>query len=186
VFTVFGDPAGFSFTATGAGLTQPLQLGEAAKGPLTLQVKAPALPVQMRGAPFTAVQAQSATLVVKLLRTDGSSTSTVATASTLGATITQQVSLPGAYHMELWITPKHLTTALGSSAQAPDHGAGLLRRAGQHVLPVGHHQPDPRHALTRPAKIDRTRSSSAPTRNGFCRKPARPLPTKRLVTSTSL
>jgi hypothetical protein len=116
VFTVFGDPAGFSFSATKAGAATALHLGDAAKGPLTLQVKAPALPVKMRGVAFTAAEAAKAELEVKLLRTDAAGTTTVATAKTLGALLTKQVSQPGAYHVEIWITPKHLTKALGTSS----------------------------------------------------------------------
>jgi hypothetical protein len=118
VFTVFGDPQGFSFTAaaSGGGAAPALQLGDAAKGPLTLTLQVPAAPVPLRGAKFTQAEGLKAEVSARLLRTDSTGTSVVATSTKLGAKLTQQVTLPGAYHVEIWLKPKHLATALGSSS----------------------------------------------------------------------
>lgn len=117
VFTVFGDPEGFAFTATKDGVATRMQLGDAAAGPLTLQVNAPTRPVPMRGAPFAAAAAATADVTIKLFRTDATGTALVATADGLGTILREQVSQPGAYHVELWVKPAHLTTSLGASAQ---------------------------------------------------------------------
>jgi len=62
VFTVFGDPRGFSFTANAAGAT--LQMGDSAKGAMTITVQAPSVPVHQRGAPFTPVDAAAAEMTI--------------------------------------------------------------------------------------------------------------------------
>jgi hypothetical protein len=110
VFTVFGDPPKFSFTASQAGAADPLQMGASAAGPLTLEVRAPDAPVAMRGPKFTAAEAQTAKITVKLLH----GAQVVASSSTPGATLSKQISAPGAYHVEVWIKPLHLEKALGS------------------------------------------------------------------------
>jgi hypothetical protein len=118
VLTVFGDPHLFSFTGQQAGKT--LVLGETASGPVTLEVVAPDRPVAMSSAPFTQAEALTAELRTRLLRTDSAGTTLVKEVLGLGATISQSVSQPGAYHVEVRITPKHLATALGSSKALAD------------------------------------------------------------------
>lgn len=113
VFTIFGDPQGFSFTGTAQGST--LYLGDKAAGPITLRIGAPR-PAAMRGAPFTATDATLAEVTVELYRTDAAGTTLVTSSSSPGGTVVQLVNQPGAYHVEIRIRPKHLTTALGSAS----------------------------------------------------------------------
>lgn len=115
VYTVFGDPSQFYFVAEQGGNT--LQMGETASGSALLRVGAPGRPVFMElgGAPFTQADALNAELRTRLMRIDGAGTSLVHEENGLGVTITKQVTQPGAYYVEIRITPKHLTAALGTA-----------------------------------------------------------------------
>jgi hypothetical protein len=91
-------------------------MGESARGPVTIKVRAPDRPLKMFGVSFSATEALKAQVETRLLRTDASGTATVRSATTLGASISYSASQPGAYHVELRIRPGHLATALGSSS----------------------------------------------------------------------
>lgn len=114
VFTVFGDPGDFSFTATQGD--RLLQMGESAQGALTFEVSVPTRPVFQRGAPFTEAEALSAAVRARLIRIDGSGKSVIHEGTFLGEQISLEQSAPGAYYVELLIKPNHLVTALGTAA----------------------------------------------------------------------
>lgn len=115
VFSVFGDPTGFVFEGEAGG--RVLDMGDQATGPVMLTARVPAVPTPISGgAPFDASAAKSAIVRAVLFRTDASGTTEVATATTLGASLTKNVSEPGSYHVEIWIKPKHLQVALGPQA----------------------------------------------------------------------
>ena len=114
LFSVFGEPEGFHFVGQQQG--QTLQMGASAKGPLSLVVAAPKWPVAMKGyAPFTKAEALKAEVETRLYHTDATGTTLVKAVKTLGGTVTHAASKPGAYHVEVWIKPKHLIKALGTS-----------------------------------------------------------------------
>ena len=115
LFSVFGEPLGFSFTGTSAG--GALALGDKAKGPATLKVTLPIRPVGLGhgGATFTTAEGLKATVKMDLLHTDKNGTTPVKQVVGLGQTLTYQATTPGAYHVELRVTPAHLEKALGTS-----------------------------------------------------------------------
>ena len=115
VQTVFGDPHSFAFSGTQGG--NLLQMGDSASGSLTLHLSVPDRPVPIpSGAPFSTTDALKAQVRAELLRIDGSGASVVQQVTALGGQLTTPVSQPGAYHVQIWITPRHLEGALGSSA----------------------------------------------------------------------
>jgi hypothetical protein len=120
VFSVFGDPQGFSFTAEGQG--GPLVMGESAAGPLTLKVRAPDRPCDpgLGGAPFSAADAAKAELRTRLLRLEASGPVLVEESLSPGALIERTVTQPGAYAVEIWIRPRHLNAALGTLPSLAD------------------------------------------------------------------
>ena len=113
LFSVFGDPQGFSFTGQASG--SALTLGDKAKGPVTLTVTLPSRPTHLGGAPFTAADALKAKVKMELMHTDKNGTVAVKMVTGLGQKLTYIASLKGAYHVELSVTPAHLETALGTS-----------------------------------------------------------------------
>ena len=113
VFSVFGDPVGFSFS--GQQQQTVLQLGDAAKGPLTLKLTVPT-PAKLGVVGFTKADAAKAQVKAKLLRVDAAGTTVVQTGTVQGAVVTAQVTQPGAYYVEVWLKPAHLTTALGTAS----------------------------------------------------------------------
>jgi hypothetical protein len=115
VLTVFGEPHAFDFRGAQSGTT--LYLGDSATGSATLTVAAPDEPVPMSGGvSFSHAQAITAAVRTQLYRTDSSGTALVKEVTTLGTSFTQSVTQKGAYHVEVWVKPKHLTTALGTSS----------------------------------------------------------------------
>lgn len=116
LFSVFGEPEGLRFAGRGADDTL-LWIGDAAAGPVTLQLRAPTRPVALGGAPFTAAEADTAELRSELWRTDAAGSVKVDEATGLGATLEHVADAPGAYHVEVFIRPLHLKGALGSEAE---------------------------------------------------------------------
>jgi hypothetical protein len=98
-----------------------LYLGDAAPGPVTLSVAAPPAPLPTEGgAPFTPTEALTAEIRVQLWRTDGDGTVLVQEGTDLGTVTEQQATRAGACHVEVWVKPRHLTIALGTSAELAD------------------------------------------------------------------
>ncbi len=118
VFTLFGEPQGFKFE--GSHGTTLLPLGSVSQGPVRLHVQAPTAPGLVRGAPFTPTEALTAEIRMVLKRIDAQGTTDVATVTTLGGTLDQNVTAPGAYYVELWIRPYHLENALGDARELAD------------------------------------------------------------------
>jgi hypothetical protein len=116
LFSVFGEPNTFAFTADAGGAT--LQMGAAAAGPFALNIRLPDHPSAMGlgGASFTQGEAAQAELRVKLVRLDAAGATTVREEAASGVTMTEVVSQPGAYYVEVWIRPLHLTGVLGSES----------------------------------------------------------------------
>ena len=113
LFSVFGEPVGFSFSGKAGGVA--LSLGDKAKGPVTLTATLPTLPKSLGGAPIAAADASKATVRLELLQTDSVGTVAVKHAAGLGQSLTLTTSIKGAYHVEMWVKPGHLETALGTS-----------------------------------------------------------------------
>ncbi len=115
LFSVFGDPLGFSFSGTTA--SGNLALGDKAKGPVTLKVTLPLRPASMGtgGVTFTLTEALKAKVKMELLHTDQNGTTVVKQVIGLGQTLTYKATTKGAYHVELRLTPGHLEKALGNS-----------------------------------------------------------------------
>lgn len=119
VYGVFGDPSGFYFEGQAQGTM--LDLGDEAKGPVSLKVKVPDAPSPIQGGPvFDAAAAKTATVRAMLFRTDATGTSEIARSTSLGALIEKTVSEPGSYHVEVWIKPKHLNGLLGPQTSLSD------------------------------------------------------------------
>ncbi|HEY0135467.1 MAG TPA: hypothetical protein VGB85_15390 [Nannocystis sp.] len=119
LFTVFGAPEQLRFAGRTADDTL-LWIGDAAVGPVELQLRAPLRPLALGGAPFTTAQADTAELRTELWRTDAGGSVKVADATGLGATIDYMASDPGAYHVEVYVRPQHLREALGSEDELAD------------------------------------------------------------------
>ena len=113
LFSIFGEPVGFHFGGQQQG--QALQMGAAVKGAATLTVAAPQRPQALGKVSFTKAEALKAEVETRLYRTDAAGTTLVTSSKTLGGTITHSAQKPGAYHVEVWIRPKHLINALGTS-----------------------------------------------------------------------
>ncbi len=113
LFSIFGEPVGFHFGGQHQG--KALQMGAAVKGAATLTVAAPQRPRALGKVSFTKAEALKAEVETRLYRTDASGTTLVASSKKLGGILTHAASKPGAYHVEVWLKPKHLITALGTS-----------------------------------------------------------------------
>lgn len=118
VFSVFGDPNDFSYE--GAGASGPLDMGDAAKGPISLSLRVPTPRAIDGGAPFDANAAKNVVLRAVIFRTDASGTVEVARSTTLGDTLKYNATAPGSYHAEIWVKPRHLLGALGSATNLAD------------------------------------------------------------------
>lgn len=115
LFSVFGEPSDFFFDGDAAG--KPVDMGDEAKGPVTLHVQLPTAPAPVpSGATFDAATAKKAEVRATLFRTDANGTVEVAKASGLGQLLTPTVTEPGSYHVEVWIRPKHFAGMLGDQA----------------------------------------------------------------------
>ena len=113
LFSVFGEPEGLRFAGRGPN-DALLWIGDAAPGPVELQLRAPTRPAALGGAPFTRAEADTAELRSELWRTDAGGSVKVDEVAGLGATLDVTASEPGAYHVEVYIRPLHLRAALGS------------------------------------------------------------------------
>lgn len=117
VFRVFGEPEGFAYTGKFAdGVDRAM--GTDREGPATLRVMAPRPEALADGGPqFTAEEASLATIRVTLFRTDAAGTSVVRDeVMEPGTVLEQTVQAPGAYHVEVSITPHHLASSLGEES----------------------------------------------------------------------
>jgi hypothetical protein len=122
LFSLFGEPNRFSFTAEAAGGGTSLQMGDTAQGSLTLKTQLPDRPQAMGlgGATFSPSEGDTAEISAKFKRVDATGTTEVYVETSLGVTVTLPVTQPGAYYVEIWIKPKHLTAALGSASVLAD------------------------------------------------------------------
>lgn len=118
LFSVFGEPVDFSFV--GRRDNDVRTMGEEMKAPAALQVRVPQPRSIVGGATFDAAQAAKAELRVVLFRTDASGTTEVARTNTIGSTLAFDAKDPGSYHIEIWVKPKHLTSALGGQSGLAD------------------------------------------------------------------
>lgn len=119
LFAVFGDPQGLRFAGR-APDDALLWIGDAAPGPVALELRVPARPVALNGAPFTPADGDQAEVRAELWRTDANGSTKVHESIGLGQTIPLVADVPGAYHVELWIRPQHLRGALGSEDALAD------------------------------------------------------------------
>lgn len=119
VFSVLGQPEGFLFQGKKDGLVEA-EIGGTASGPIDLTVKIPALTSTEGGASFDSSQAASAVIRTRIFHSTAAGTSLVHEATGTEG-ITFPVSEAGAYHVEVWITPNHLTAALGTEAALANH-----------------------------------------------------------------
>jgi hypothetical protein len=117
VFTVFGNPDGFSYRAN-EGI-EMREIGDSAKGSLTLQLRLPPRPLPT-GVPFTPTEAMTAEVRATVVHTDASGSKVIHEVKGLSNYFTTVVSQPGAYHVELLIKPKHLAKALGPKSPLAD------------------------------------------------------------------
>lgn len=119
LFSVFGDPEGLRFAGR-APDESTLWIGDAAPGPVALELRVPARPVALGGAAFTPAEGDQAELRAELWRTDAKGSTKVHESTGLGAIIPFVADQPGAYHVELWLRPQHLRGALGSEKALAD------------------------------------------------------------------
>lgn len=121
LFAVFGDPDGLRFFARDAADAY-LSIGDAAAGPLTLEVRAPVRPAPLHaaGPQWTAADGDAAEIRVELWHTGPAGTTMAATQTGLASSLTHPASEPGAYHVEVWIRPQHLKMALGDQQALAD------------------------------------------------------------------
>lgn len=117
LFSVFGDPTDFAFLAQTDN--DAFQIGERLAPPFGLTVRVPTMPSPMAaaGPQWTDEQAQAATVRTLLVHTDAAGSETLQQVEGLGAVLEQDVTAEGAYHVEIWIRPGHLTEALGSESE---------------------------------------------------------------------
>lgn len=119
LFSIFGDAEGFVFDGDAAG--EPVDLGDEAKGPVTLHVQLPFAPAPVKsGVTFDATAAQAAEVRASVFHTSTNGTVEIAKVSGLGALLEATVTEPGSYHVEVWIRPKHLASRLGDQAALAD------------------------------------------------------------------
>lgn len=119
LFAVFGDPQGLRFAGRGPD-DALLWIGDASPGPVALELRVPARPVAMKGAPFSAADGDAAVVRAELWRTDADGSAKVHESTGLGAVVPFVAEAPGAYHVELWVRPQHLVGALGSEKDLAD------------------------------------------------------------------
>jgi len=117
LFSVFGEPADFAFTADAGGVAH--QLGEALAPPFTLILDAPtaAAPMAAAGPQWDAGEGTKASIRAVLVRTDEKGSEEIAQLEVLGGRLEHEVEAPGAYHVEIWVRPGHLAGPLGEEAE---------------------------------------------------------------------
>lgn len=119
LFSVFGAPGGLRFAGHGEG-DALLWIGDAATGPVTLELRVPFRPVALGGAAFSPAEADTAEVRAEVWHTDADGSVKVIEGTQLGEKIELVAAEPGAYHVEIWIRPHHLEAALGSEKALAD------------------------------------------------------------------
>lgn len=119
LFSVFGEPEGLRFVGHAADDVL-LWIGDAAPGPVTLELRAPLRPLALAGAQWSAAEADKAEIRSELWRTDADGSVKVDEIVGLGATLERVGAEPGAYHVEVYVRPQHLRAALGTEAMLAD------------------------------------------------------------------
>lgn len=117
VFAVFGEPGPFAFWADGADGRHELG-SEVALAGTTLHVRMPDIPKPELGAQWTETQARTAWVRTVLWRTTAAGKVKAAEWPGVTLPVDYVPTEPGAYTVEVWITPHHLEAALGPKAAA--------------------------------------------------------------------
>lgn len=118
LFSVFGEPEGLRYV--GHAGDQLLWIGDAAAGPVTLELQAPLRPGALGGAAWTPAEGDKAQIRSELWRTDAGGSVKVDEAAGLGARLEVVAAEAGAYHVEVYIVPQHLRAALGTEEALAD------------------------------------------------------------------
>ena len=118
LFSVFGSPDGFRFVGEANG--KVLEMGGAQQGPMTLTVRLPKSAQPLSGAKWDAAASTKVELHASLFHTSATETTLVKESTLLGDTFKFSATEPGAYHVEVWLKPKHLLSALGSQTGLAD------------------------------------------------------------------
>lgn len=120
LFSVFGEPEGLRFV--GHAGEDVLWIGDAASGPVTLELRAPVRPVAFagEGPQWTGAEGDKAELRSELWRSDANGTMKVDEVVGLGGKLEHVASEPGAYHVEVHVRPQHLRAALGTEEALAD------------------------------------------------------------------
>jgi hypothetical protein len=119
LFAVFGEPEGFSFAAVSGDSVATM--GSTVSPGATLYIDAPQAPTPtLGGAPFDELDAKRAELRLILVHTSSTGSETVREVSSLGESATFDAIVPGAYHVEVWLKPYHLESALGPESALAD------------------------------------------------------------------
>ena len=119
LFSVFGEPEGLRYVGH-AGGEKLLWIGDAAAGPVTLELRAPLRPAALGGAQWSPAEGDKAEIRSELWRTDAEGSVKVDEAAGLGAKLERVAAEPGAYHVEVYIRPQHLRAALGTEQALAD------------------------------------------------------------------
>ena len=113
LFSVFGEPDKFLFQAVQG--EDVLDMGDQAQGAMQLQITLPSMPQALSGVSFSAEEAALAQISMRLFHTSSTGTTSVRENPAQGQVHEENISAPGAYHVEIWIQPKHFTQAAGSA-----------------------------------------------------------------------
>jgi hypothetical protein len=121
LFAVFGEPEGLRFFGADAADAY-LGIGDQAAGPLRLELRAPAraLPLHADGPQWGDADAANAEVRLELWHTGADGSALALQVEGLGAAASHAASAPGAYHLEVWVRPKHLAPALGDQQPLAD------------------------------------------------------------------
>jgi hypothetical protein len=115
LFAVFGEPGTFAYFAdTSSGRVE--MGGTIALAGSTLRVRLPDAPAPELGATWTASDAARAELRAVLWRTTVSGTVAAAEWRDFSREVSMSLPGPGAYWLEVWLTPRHLEAALGRAS----------------------------------------------------------------------
>ena len=112
LFSVFGEPDKFLFQAVQG--EDVLDMGDQAQGAMQLQITLPSMPQALSGVNFSAEEAALAQISMRLFHTSSTGTTSVREIPAQGQVHEENISAPGAYHVEIWIQPKHFAQAAGS------------------------------------------------------------------------
>lgn len=120
VFAVLGEPGAFAYWADAPAGRIELG-GEAPAAGTKLRVRLPDPPAPELGAQWTPADAAKAELRAILWRTTAAGKTQVAELKAFGATVEVDPPGPGAYSLEVLLTPHHLDAALGSASALASH-----------------------------------------------------------------